>query len=122
MAFYLEDSGNFRSFARSPQTQERIKQELVRQALADGVKYCEKVGIDSAVLQTNSPESSDSGLLCNGIGTLTRLMVKAKKEPKLPGIDFTDQRKPTKRMARQVFYTRDIVNKQPLYRDRLSHA
>ncbi len=101
LAFYLEDSGSFRSFARLPQgvmprksalqnsisriraeTWERINQALVGQALTDEVEYGEQVRIDSTVVETNIHEPSDSSLLCDGIRILTRYMVKAKK--KLP--------------------------------------
>ena len=141
LAFYLEDSGSFRSFARLPQgvvpkksglqdnisriksqTWERINQALVGQALADGVECSKQVRIDSTVVETNIHEPSDSSLLCDGIRILTRLMVNAKKKLKVPGIAFTDHRKPAKSLARQVFYTRGIVKKEPLYRDLLSYA
>ena len=141
LAFFLEDSGNFRSFARlpqgvvpkksglqdnisriKPQTWERINQALVGQALAGGVECCEQVRIDSTVVETNIHEPTDSSLLCDGIRILTRLVVNAKKKLKVPGIDFTDLRKPAKSLARQVFYTRGIMEKEPLYRDLLSHA
>jgi|CXWK01.1.fsa_nt_gi IS5 family transposase len=141
LAFYLEDSGSFRSFARlphgvvprksalqdnisriKPQTWERINQALVGQALAAGVECNRQVRIDSTVVATNIHEPSDSSLLCDGIRILTRLMVNAKKKLKVPGIDFTDQRKPAKSLARQIFYTRGMAKKEPLYRDLLSHA
>jgi IS5 family transposase len=72
LAFYLEDSGSFRSFARLPQgmvpkksglqdnisriqpsTWERINQALVGQALAAGVECHKQVRIDSTVVATN---------------------------------------------------------------------
>ena len=98
LAFYLEDSGSFRSFARLPQdlvprksalqynisrirseTWERINQALVGQALADGMEHGDQIRIDSTVVETNIHEPSDSSLLCDGIRILTRFMVKAKK-------------------------------------------
>ena len=49
-------------------------------------------------------------------------MVNAKKKLKVPGIDFTDRRKPAKSLARQIFYTRGMAKKEPLYRDLLAYA
>ena len=141
LAFYLEDSGSFRSFARlpqgvvpgksalqdnisriKPQTWERINQALIRQALAAEVEYSDQVRIDSTVVATNIHEPSDSSLLCDGIRVLTRLMMKARKKLDVPGIDFTDHRKPARSLARQIFYTRGMTKKKPLYIDLLSHA
>jgi transposase, IS5 family len=141
LAFYLEDSGSFRSFARlpqgvvpkksalqdnisriKPQTWERINQALVGQALADEVEYGEQVRIDSTVVETNIHAPSDSSLLSDGIRILTRLMVNARKKLNVPGIEFTDRRKSAKSLARQIFYTRGAVKKEPLYIDLLLHA
>ncbi|RLQ21324.1 ISNCY family transposase [Seongchinamella sediminis] len=141
LVFYLEDSGSFRSFARLPQgvvpkksglqgnisrikprTWERINQAIVGQALTDGVECCNQVRVDSTVVATNIHEPSDSSLLNDGIRILTRLMVNAKKKLKVPGIDFTDRRKPAKSLARQVFYTRGMAKKEPLYKDLLAYA
>ncbi len=141
LAFYLEDSGSFRSFARlpqgvvprksalqdnisriKPQTWERINRALIGQALAAEVEYSEQVRIDSTVVETNIHEPSDSSLLCDGIRVLTRFMVKAKSKLDVPGIDFTDHRKSARSLARQIFYTRGMAKKKPLYIVLLSHA
>ena len=141
LAFFLEDSGSFRSFARLPQgvvprksglqdnirriqpeTWERINQALVGQALAEEVECCKQVRIDSTVVETNIHEPSDSSLLSDGIRILTRLMVEAKRSLGVPGLDFTDHRKCARGLARQIFYTRGMVKKKPLYKALLSHA
>jgi IS5 family transposase len=141
LAFYLEDSGSFRSFARLPEgvvprkstlqsnisriqadTWERINQALIGRALTDEVEYGEQVRIDSTVVETNIHEPSDSSLLCDGIRILTRFMVRAKKKLDVPGIDFTDHRKSARSLSRQIFYTRGMAKKEPLYTDLLSLA
>jgi len=141
LAFYLEDSGSFRSFARLPQgvvprksglqdnirkiqpeTWEAINQALVGQALADEVECSEQVRVDSTVVETNIHAPSDSSLLCDGIRVLTRLMAKAKSPLDVPGIAFTDHRKPARSLAREIFYTRGIAKKKPLYTVLLSQA
>jgi IS5 family transposase len=141
LAFYLEDSGSFRSFARlpqgvvpkksalqdnisriKPQTWERINRALVGQALVDNVESGEQVRIDSTVVETNIHEPSDSSLLCDGIRILTRFMVTARKKLEVPGIDLIDHRKPARSVARQIFYTRGMAKKERLYRDLLSQA
>ena len=141
LAFYLEDSGSFRSFARlpegvvpkksalqdnisriKPQTWERINRALIGQALAAKVECGEQVRIDSTVVETNIHEPSESSLLCDGIRMLTRFMVTAKKKLNVPGIDFADLRKPARSLTRQIFYTRGMAKKEPLYKDLLSQA
>lgn len=141
LAFYLEDSGSFRSFARlpqdlvpkksalqdnisriKPQTWEHINQSLVARALVEEVEYGEQVRIDSTVVETNVHAPSDSSLLSDGIRILTRQMVVARKKLNVPGIAFIDRRKPAKSLARQIFYTRGTAKKEPLYVDLLSHA
>jgi IS5 family transposase len=135
LAFYLEDSGSFRSFARLPQgivpkksalqanirriqpeTWERINQLLVEEALSSDLR------IDSTVVATNVHDPSDSSLLCDGVRILTRQMAKAKQSLKVPGIRFTDHRKAARRLARQVFYTRGVARKKPLYEGLLGYA
>jgi IS5 family transposase len=141
LAFYLEDSGTFRSFARLPQgivprksglqdnirriqpeTWEAINQALVGQALADEVECSKQVRVDSTVVETNIHTPSDSSLLCDGIRVLTRLMAKAKSSLDVPGIVFTDHRKPARSLTREIFYTRGIAKKKPLYTVLLSQA
>ena len=141
LAFYLEDSGTFRSFARLPQgvvprksglqdnirriqpeTWEAINQALVSQALADEVECGEQVRVDSTVVETNIHAPSDSSLLCDGIRVLTRLITKAKSSLDVPGIAFTDHRKSARSLAREIFYTRGIAKKKPLYTVLLSQA
>ena len=141
LAFYLEDSGTFRSFARLPQgivprksglqdnirriqpeTWEAINQALVSQSLADEVECSEQVRVDSTVVETNIHAPSDSSLLCDGIRVLTRLMAKAKSPLDVPGIAFTDHRKAARSLAREIFYTRGMAKKKPLYTALLSQA
>ena len=141
LAFYLEDSGSFRSFARLPQgllprksalqdnirrirpeTWERINRALIEQVLIGEVESNDQVRIDSTVVQTNIHEPTDSRLLCDGIRVLTRFMVKARKKLDIPGIRFFDRRKLARSLARQIFYTRGMAKKKPLYEDLLSHA
>lgn len=141
LAFYLEDSSSFRSFARLPQgavpkksalqanirrvqpeTWERINQALVKGALSSGLESGEQVRIDSTAVKTNVHEPSDSSLLCDGIRMLTRQMVKARQSLKVPGICFTDRRKAARSLVRQVFYTRGIPKKRPLYEVLLAYS
>jgi len=49
-------------------------------------------------------------------------MVKAKKKLHVPGIGFADHRKSARSLARQIFYTRGMAKKEPLYNDLLSQA
>lgn len=141
LAFYLEDSGSFRSFARLPQglvprksalqnnisrirpdTWERINQALVGQALTDKIECGKQIRIDSTVVEANVHEPSDSSLLCDGIRILTRLLMKAKSSLDVPGIVLTDNRKAARSLARQIFYTRGMIKKEPLYKALLMYA
>lgn len=141
LAFYLEDSSSFRSFARlplgvvprksalqanirriQPETWERINQALVQEALSSGLENGDQVRIDSTVVETNVHEPSDSSLLCDGIRILTRQMAKGKQLLKVPGIRFSDHRKAARSLTRQVFYTRGIAKKKPLYEVLLAYS
>ena len=141
LAFYLEDSGSFRSFARLPQglvlrksalqynisrirpeTWECINRALIEQALSGEFESNDQVRIDSTVVESNIHEPSDSRLLCDGIRVLTRLMMKARKKLDIPGVSYIDRRKLARNLARQIFYTRGMAKKTPLYEDLLSHA
>ena len=141
LAFYLEDSASFRSFSRLPQgvvprksalqanirriqpeTWERINQALVQEAMSSGLENGDQVRIDSTAVATNVHEPSDSSLLCDGIRILTRQMAKAKQSLKVPGIRFTDHRKAARSLARQVFYTRGVTRKKPLYEGLLGYS
>jgi IS5 family transposase len=95
---------------------------LIEQVLIGEVESNDQVRIDSTVVQTNIHEPTDSRLLCDGIRVLTRFMVKARKKLDIPGIRFFDRRKLARSLARQIFYTRGMAKKKPLYEDLLSHA
>ena len=97
-------------------------QALVSQALADEVEFSDHVRVDSTVIETNIHAPSDSSLLCDGIRVLTRLTAKAKSSLDVQGIAFTDNRKPARSLAREIFYTRGVAKKKPLYTMLLSQA
>ena len=141
LAFYLEDSSSFRSFARLPQglvprksalqanisrirpeTWERINRGLIEQAMAGEIESNDQIRIDSTVVESNIHEPTDSRLLCDGIRVLTRFMEKARRKLDIPGIRFFDRRKLARSLARQIFYSRGMAKKKPLYEDLLSHA
>ena len=121
LAFHLSDSMTYRTFARlsatampsrsglqstirsiRPETLERVHEFLSVNWLEEGILSMEKLRIDSTVVASNIAPPSDSQLLNDGVRVLSRLLMKSKK---ITGekIRFTDQRKPSKSLAFQIF-------------------
>ncbi|MBR9910640.1 MAG: ISNCY family transposase [Gammaproteobacteria bacterium] len=134
LAFHVEDSSSYRSFARLPsglvprksalqlnisrikaETWELVNQAIVRQALGDKWENCEMVRVDSTVVDADIHDPSDSSLLNDGIRVLTRLLVTAKTKLGVSTIRCNDQRKRSKRLAREIFYVRGKDKKKALY-------
>lgn len=141
LAFYLEDSLSYRSFARlpygiaprksalqhtisriQPSTWEHINQTLIQYALDQKLEETDRLRIDSTVVETDIHDPTDSQLLWDGIRMLTRRLMKASHDLKVPDIEFSDDRKAAKSLARQIIYTRGMAKKKPLYIDLLALA
>jgi IS5 family transposase len=132
LAFHLSDSMTYRTFARlpnhlapsrsglqstirsiKPETLERAHEVLSVNWLKEGVLSMDKLRIDSTVVASNIAPPIDSQLLNDGVRVLSRFLAKSKN---LTGVKvrFTDQRKPSKSLAFQVFNAKK-AEKEVLY-------
>jgi len=121
LAFHLSDSMTYRTFARlsatampsrsglqstirsiRPETLGKVHETLSVSWLEAGILSMEKLRIDSTVVASNIAPPSDSQLLNDGVRVLSRLLMKSKNITGVK-IRFTDQRKPSKSLAFQIF-------------------
>jgi len=132
LAFHLSDSMTYRTFARlpnrstpsrsglqstirsiKPETLEKVHEILLVNWLKEGVLSMDKLRIDSTVVASNIAPPSDSQLLNDGVRVLSRLLAKSKNVTGVK-LRFTDQRKPSKSLAFQIFNAKNS-GKEALY-------
>lgn len=139
LAFHLNDSSTYRSFARlasnqspsraglqsvvrkiRPQTLQQIHQLLCRQWHLQGVIEGDQIRIDSTVVEADIAPPSDSGLLNDSIRVLSRHLATCHRHTGLK-VRLTDQREKAKRLAFAIFHAKK-AEKQVLYPQLLSCA
>lgn len=140
LAFYLEDSASYRSFARlpsrmdptksalqrniraiRPETWACINRALVGHAVTEALESTETLRVDSTVVASPIHDPTDGSLLNDGIRVLGRLMAQAKRlGAVIPS--YRDERKRARRLARQLFYSRGRDNRRDLYERLLAVA
>lgn len=139
LAFHLSDSMTYRTFARlpnhlfpsrsalqasirsvTPETLEKIQNLLFEKWITEGELNCEKLRIDSTVINSNIAPPSDSQLLCDGIRVLSRLLMKSKSTTGV-NIRFHDQRKRSKSLGFRIFNGKND-QKEALYPELLHVA
>jgi len=132
LAFHLSDSMTYRTFVRlpatvmpsrsglqstirsiRPETLEKVHEALSINWLKEGILSMDKLRIDSTVVASNIAPPSDSQLLNDGVRVLSRLLAKSKNITGVK-IRFTDQRKPSKSLAFQIFNAKN-AGKEALY-------
>jgi IS5 family transposase len=132
LAFHLSDSMTYRTFTRlpaaampsrsglqstirsiKPETLEKVHEVLSGNWLKEGVLSMDKLRIDSTVVASNIAPPSDSQLLNDGVRVLSRLLAKSKNATGVK-VRFTDQRKPSKSLAFQIFNAKN-ARKEVLY-------
>ncbi len=124
LSFHLSDSLTFRTFVRlkvkdtpsksvlqstirqiKPDTLEAIYYELSTSGFDSGVLDTTLLRIDSTVVKSNIAQPSDSQLLNDGVRVICRYMAKSLARTGTR-IQFTDYRKPSKSLARRIFYAK----------------
>jgi transposase, IS5 family len=141
LAFHLEDSMAFRSFARldmgqypcGSTLQDNIKAiaaetwEAVNLALLDyaGRQKVEKgrtVRMDSTVVETHIHHPTDSTLLLDGIRVIIRLLQAGKALNPTPWYTFADHQRAAKKRGLQILNAREDQVRLKVYRELLSLA
>lgn len=134
LAFYLADSGSFRSFCRlalnkpTPSKSalqrnikcvpadvwERVNRLLVGTARRLGVEKADKLRTDCTVVETHIHEPTDSTLLWDCVRVLSRLMEGARDEF---SVQFVNHRRRARRRSLGILNAKRMEPRVALYRD-----
>ena len=139
LAFHLEDSASFRSFARLPlswtpkksalhrtisairaESWEAINRVLLASARQEKVETGKVVRLDSTVTAALMHVPSDSSLLWDAVHVLVRLLKTA--EAVVGGLEWRNHRRAAKKRARAIEYARDRLKRIGHYRELIALA
>jgi len=131
LAFYLKDSVSFIEFARlggrpapskstlqglisaiGAKTWEALQRCLLADARAKGVESGDAVRVDATVTDTAILEPCDSGLLCDAVRVMVRLLKAARSHGE---VAFHNHQRQAKRRHVAILYARSNAQRQPLY-------
>ncbi len=141
LAFYLQDSLSCQTFSRldkskpfprksalqsgiskiSDETWELINLQILESAQETKIEKGEMVRIDSTVTDSDIHEPTDSTLLWDSIRTLIRLLVKAQELTPQP-IKWINHQRGAKKKMHQIFNTKGMKKKIPLYKSLLKYT
>jgi IS5 family transposase len=141
LAFHLEDSKCFRSFARlemgqypssstlqenikplSEETWEAVHQCLMHYAREAGIESGRKVRIDSTVVESNIHDPTDSTLLCDGIRVITRWLAEGHTLAPRPDYRYSDHCRVVKKRLMVVLNAKKEDDRIAAYRDLTHYA
>jgi len=134
LAFFLEESPTYRTFAQleqdqfpsrsalhaairqiQPETLKQVSIMLATEWADNGTIDPQVVRIDSTVVHSNIAAPSDSELLCDAIRVLSRLLSRSKIKTGV-SIKYNDKRKEAKSLSYQIFHAKK-TEKDCLYVD-----
>lgn len=141
LAFHLEDSMAFRSFARlgrgrypcgstlqdnikaiAAETWEAVNRMLLEHAAQRKVEKGRAVRLDSTVVESHIHHPTDSSLLLDGIRVITRLLQAGKALKPTPWYTFADHQRAAKKRGLQILNARKEQVRHKAYRELLSLA
>lgn len=141
LAFHLEDSIAFRSFARldlgqypcgstlqdnikaiAAETWEAVNRMVLEQAAQQKVEKGRVVRLDSTVVESHIHHPTDSSLLLDGIRVITRLLQAGKGLNPTPWYTFADHQRAAKKRGLQILNARKDTVRHQAYRELLSLA
>lgn len=141
LAFHLEDSHAFRSFARlnmgqypcasvlqenikaiSETTWQDIHNILINYAASRKLERGRKIKVDATVVETNIHEPSDSTLLVDGVRLVTRLLNQGHRLSPCPSYTFSDHTRVMKRRLKTILNSRKEESRASAYMDMLRYA
>jgi IS5 family transposase len=139
LAFHLEDSIAFRSFARlgmgqypsgstlqenitdiQAETWEAVNRVLLEHAAQQQVEKGRMVRLDSTVVETHIHHPTDSSLLLDGIRVITRLLQAGKTLNPRPWYTFVDHQRAARKRGLQILNACKDKVRQQAYRELLS--
>ena len=141
LAFHLEDSDAFRTFARlemgqypsksvlqenikaiREETWEAIHAEILGYARQEKIETGRTVRVDSTAVETNIHHPTDSTLLSDGIRIITRWLAEGKELVPQPSYQFSDHRRAVKKRVMAILNARKDTVRQKAYGDLLHYA
>ena len=141
LAFHLEDSQSFRTFAKmrmgqypsASTLQENIKtlsveswmavhEATIRYAEDEGLEKGRKTRIDSTVVETNIHRPTDSTLLKDGIRIITRWLAEGQELSPRPVYVFRDHNRRAKKRCMEILNAKNEGVREKAYRDLLGLA
>jgi IS5 family transposase len=141
LAFHLEDSWSFRSFAKMrmgqkpgastlqdniaavrEQTWEAIHREIIGYAEGEGIEKGRTTRIDSTAVKTNIHAPSDCTLLQDGIRIITRWLTEGKRLSSKPGYLFCDHNRSAKKQVLAIQNAKKEKVRQKDYKELLRLA
>jgi IS5 family transposase len=141
LAFHLEDSDSFRTFARlkmgqypsdstlqenikaiSPATWAAVNRVLIQYAMRQDAEKGRMIRLDATTVDTNIHHPTDSTLLQDGIRVITRLLQEGKSLDPVPGYKIVDHNRAAKKRVLLILNTKKEKVRQEAYRKLLSLA
>jgi transposase, IS5 family len=141
LAFHLEDSDAFRSFARlemgqypsksilqenikaiREETWEAIHRDILSYAGRKNIEKGRTVRVDSTAVETNIHHPTDSTLLADGIRIITRWLTEGRELTPPPAYQFSDHQRVVKKRVMTILNARKDTIREKAYRDLLHYA
>ena len=141
LAFHLEDSDAFRSFARldmgqypcksilqqnikalREETWEAIHREIIGYAKQENIESGRKVRIDATAVETDIHHPTDSSLLADGVRIITRWLAEGKELTPTPGYKYCDHRRAVKKRVMLILNAKKETIRLCAYKDLLVYA
>jgi IS5 family transposase len=141
LAFHLEDSDAFRSFARLEMGQypsksilqenikairegtwEAIHRDILSYAAREEIEKGRTVRVDSTAVETDIHHPTDSTLLSDGVRIITRWLAEGKELVPQPAYQFSDHQRVVKKRVMMILNARRDTVREKAYRDLLYYA
>ena len=141
MAFHLEDSDAFRSFARlemgqypsksilqenikaiTEETWEAIHRDILGYAAREEIEKGRTIRVDSTAVETDIHHPTDSTLLSDGVRIITRWLAEGKELVPQPQYQFSDHLRVVKKRVMTILNARKDDVREKAYRDLLHYA
>ena len=141
LAFHLEDSDAFRSFARlemgqypsksilqenvkaiREETWEAIHRDVLEYAAREKIEKGRTVRVDSTAVETDIHHPTDSTLLADGVRIITRWLGEGKELNPPPTYQFSDHQRVVKKRVMTILNARKDDVRQNAYHDLLHYA
>jgi IS5 family transposase len=141
LAFHLEDSDSFRSFARlemgqypcksilqqnikalREDTWEAIHLEIISYANKEKIESGRKVRIDATCVETDIHHPTDSSLFADGVRLITRWLAEGKELSPTPDYQYCDHQRVVKKRVMLILNAKKETVRLKAYRDLLVYA